>query len=1083
MKRFLLFMLTGCFVFSGIAAAAAYYIDYEKGDDNNSGTKEKPFKHHPWDINAGGKALSTKGINTYNFKKGVIYRGTLSAKESGEDGNPIRLTVDNGWGEGPAMMYGSERVTAVWKKTNDASIPAEGRANVWYVDLDKSYVPHMVYELKKDGAIKLDLARTPNWKVTNPDDPRSGWWEWNSVYYDEKTRTHTLKDPEHLKQKEADFWKGATVWSELWVGVAEKPAPILGYDPKAGALKANFNRDSDDGPHQNFRYYIEDHPSLLDSPNEFYYDKDKGRLYLWLEGNRNPNEAKIELAKQLFGVTIEKKRNIVIDGLSLSFYNRIDYVTNHKVHRGRYFCSAIQLKGSVQNIKILNCNLEYLPHGIIGFPFQKNDLLENIEISKNIIRHIEGQAIHINLSGYYYEKEFINLDELKARMRRVLVKGNNIFDAGFRNMSFYEEQGDGIGIYHGETVEVCDNIVDTVASQGIDVYNGLNYDKSKQEYPLIRSLIHDNVVTNSVLDTQDYGGIEAWHAGPCYIYNNISGNAVGYIYAKFKKDGLEEAYRSTSWATGIYMDGVYKAYVFNNIIWGNNGDAAKNAIYNSAGINEAMGFLKVVFNNTMYNLATGLHKDMPQSNRNYYLNNLYLDIAYKFIQHDIVQKKTIGYTTLAFAGNVFQGTPLNFALLGDEDDPPSETIEDWRKFLKSNKAMVSDSGVATKNLQVEDMKKHNFKPRKGSEVIDKAKKVFVPWSLYKVTGEWGFYKHLADPKRIIGESVDFNKEWKQRDMFLDIPQNDLSGINVTDTSFKKGILEDWVDGALEFNGLNRYCELKNSEALDMSTNNFLIEAVLNGKKGPVVSKVDGKNGYSLVLQEDGKLRLSVLSEGTETACESEKPANDGNWHHVIAQVDRSKGLEIFVDGKSATGKKSGEVKGNLANSGAFLVGKKGESYFSGMLDFLRISKGTLADAETTIEELYKWEFDGPFLKDFYGKPMQGKARDVGAVEYSETDGSSSALPNEAAAVSVVAPAVSSKTAVQTSVSLSTATKFFKCSYCSYGIIKGAVVKNGKCPDCKANLIEYHCDSCNITTKEAGKCPKCAKEMKKVLGWE
>lgn len=34
-----------------------------------------------------------------------------------------------------------------------------------------------------------------------------------------------------------------------------------------------------------------------------------------------------------------------------------------------------------------------------------------------------------------------------------------------------------------------------------------------------------------------------------------------------------------------------------------------------------------------------------------------------------------------------------------------------------------------------------------------------------------------------------------------------------------------------------------------------------------------------------------------------------------------------------------------------------------------------------IEELYQWEFDGPFLKDFHGRPVQGICRDAGAVEY------------------------------------------------------------------------------------------------------
>ena len=34
------------------------------------------------------------------------------------------------------------------------------------------------------------------------------------------------------------------------------------------------------------------------------------------------------------------------------------------------------------------------------------------------------------------------------------------------------------------------------------------------------------------------------------------------------------------------------------------------------------------------------------------------------------------------------------------------------------------------------------------------------------------------------------------------------------------------------------------------------------------------------------------------------------------------------------------------------------------MDFLRVSRGTLKEAETNIEELYDWEFNGPFLKDF-----------------------------------------------------------------------------------------------------------------------
>jgi hypothetical protein len=34
---------------------------------------------------------------------------------------------------------------------------------------------------------------------------------------------------------------------------------------------------------------------------------------------------------------------------------------------------------------------------------------------------------------------------------------------------------------------------------------------------------------------------------------------------------------------------------------------------------------------------------------------------------------------------------------------------------------------------------------------------------------------------------------------------------------------------------------------------------------------------------------------------------------------------------------------------------------------MRIARGTLADSKTAIQELYAWEFQGPFLHDFAGR--------------------------------------------------------------------------------------------------------------------
>jgi hypothetical protein len=41
-------------------------------------------------------------------------------------------------------------------------------------------------------------------------------------------------------------------------------------------------------------------------------------------------------------------------------------------------------------------------------------------------------------------------------------------------------------------------------------------------------------------------------------------------------------------------------------------------------------------------------------------------------------------------------------------------------------------------------------------------------------------------------------------------------------------------------------------------------------------------------------------------------------------------------------------------------------YLDGSLDFLSIAQGTLADADTMIEELYAWKFDGLQTRDLTG---------------------------------------------------------------------------------------------------------------------
>ena len=119
------------------------YIDFDAGDDTKDGTSQQTaWKHHPWDATATGVAKSCKGIHTYVFKGGVIYRGALVVSESGTPGNPIRLTSDPAWGKGEALFYGSTQIKGGWKKGSSEEAPEIPKPEmVWYIDVGKDYDP------------------------------------------------------------------------------------------------------------------------------------------------------------------------------------------------------------------------------------------------------------------------------------------------------------------------------------------------------------------------------------------------------------------------------------------------------------------------------------------------------------------------------------------------------------------------------------------------------------------------------------------------------------------------------------------------------------------------------------------------------------------------------------------------------------------------------------------------------------------------------------------------------------------------------------------------------------------------------
>jgi hypothetical protein len=1073
-----------------IDSSSVRYIDFSSGNDGNQGSKEKPWKHHPWDVNAKGNAAAASGVYTYYFKKGVVYEGELVA--DGVDGKeaPIVLTTDNTWGTGAAAISGGERITAVWKQCSADEFPEFDKKSVtsiWYCDWDKGYTPRALSEIKGNDAQRIHLARSPNFDPrihATSDDPRKYWWEMNNVatiiefeldstagfsvgdevsgngifkdqyeerlnikkgenvitgikgnritvaiYLDKKgefekgkeifsrngkskiknivtplgTCTLQINDKINFKKLSAR-WKNGTIWCESAWGpgpTGVSPGPIIGVNEDAGSIVV-YPQDSM-MPGKYCRYFIENIPDLLDAPGEFYFNAQRKKIFVRLWNDTDPNKTHVVAGKNMICLLIKNSQNIIVDNLTFRGINEvaIENPGNYTVSVIRNSC--ISLRGDISDIIVRNCTFQTVNCGLSAFPLDDNptgkDFITNITVDKNNFSNIGTCSIIISSGLGVLD---ITKKSALGHLRHITVTNNICHDTGFRKISSYARTLHNIQLNLVELSEIAYNKTYRTWGSGINIsgayYSGKNtqwFPATGRVTPVNRILVHHNYIEDAMLGMADYGGLETWLFGPAYVYCNMIYNSVGYKHQDFMKYAERNDFaRKSCYGPGIYADNAFKHYIFNNIVIGKNNDC-NSEIYNSIGIMEAAGFMNSIFNNTVYNYAQGLYRGIHDFNRSYYLNNLFHDIGFIFIEH-IPYPPEVEFSTIGYGWNVFHGNTKWFGVLGyawqiplykgGEASGLIANIDDWKKYIEKRQLLATQTGWTVDTPQVKDAKNHDFRPLPGSRCIDAAKKFFVPWQLYKVVGEYPFHQYMKDPNIVFSEHLNIDESCSgAATANKTMPRNNLQGYNFTPQSYIYGTLENWTKSALIFNGVDQYLAFTESDAMDAGEGNFIIEAVVKTDiGGPIAGKREPSQdgtGYMLGISPKGIAFLDLGMGGKTTSWHAAKTINDGKWHHLLVEIDRTgSSINFFIDGVASNDRANGALgRGSLKNGAAFLVGKNNNAFFKGALDFLRVSKGSLKDAETTIGELYSWQFDGPFLKDYYGK-SNGKARDVGAIE-------------------------------------------------------------------------------------------------------
>lgn len=999
------------------------YIDFGSGNDSNLGTsRERPWQRHPSDPQASGNSKAAAGRDfTYVLKRGVPYRGILRPG----DGDSVRLTTDPGWGQGEAMVYGSEVVgrwrrgaTDVTTKPDSLSrkIPEEDK--VWVSEVN--FLPRTLWAVARDGTIiRLKLARTPNWSEPDPNDVMSEWWAWENPEW-WKGEGHTLMvngkarhagiDRGRLRGS-AEEYVGATVWSE-WGIVMGSPYPskVEAFDARlrAVAFRGPWTWEKSEKIIKGNRYYLEDKPQFLDEPGEFWVERvgdgngeGKGRIYMRLPGDVSPELVTLEAGRYCTLIDMKRVEDVEIRGLTFRFTNvQWDYNSPSWAHPDLK-AAAIRLNGGARSVTIRDNLFEQVNMAARLNVGSTGDRIERVDCSENVIRDTDHGGV---LVASKFEGGKV------GRVGHVDFKKNQLERIGWRILS--GEHGHAVNLEFPETSEVASNQLRRVAGWGIAVFGGKPSGKNGEgiEVPLSRHLIHDNRVEDALCKSNDWGAIETWQGGPFYVFNNVVINPLGYKNWTLRPGDPTSI---GSFGHAYYLDGSFKNYLFNNIAEGRNNKLGTKSV-NSTAVQSIFSFDNTFFHNTFHRFAAMTRQQAPEAGRFRYLGNVMEDVSSMLFRHADPKEGTpdpnaahykqggkFAYDTLAYASNVM------FDIRGDwgvfeETGYVYKAMPQMVEALRRLRAYGSEVGIVAGRSSLRDPSKGDFSPAEGAESIGRGVKVFVPWGLSRVVGEWHFLRNEAEARKVLDEHWYMTGEYVNREEYKSIVRNDLELVGGGEASYTQGTLEDWIAGsAVELDGRGMYLKSTSGDAgggvgssLDMKDGNWLIEMVFRTKDeaGVLVSKMTDEAGYMLELV-GGVPKVTIRGGGNEYRTEGEVRIAGGQWRHLVVEVSRGAeragvngvgvgvGVRMYVDGEEIWSKSEGKMPlGVVGNRAEFCVGGgPGLDHLEASVDFLRVARGTLLEASTTIAELYRWQFDGPQFRDIEGRDRRSAGNAAGAV--------------------------------------------------------------------------------------------------------
>ncbi|CAH8281500.1 hypothetical protein EV196_104231 [Mariniflexile fucanivorans] len=571
MKRVSILLVVLTVFFSCVAQSNSIEIYVSQNAAKNSdGSKEKPFANLKAAI---AKATQLRANNdklniVINMLPGEYHLSeaiTIPASLSG-------LTI-KGTDASEVSIKGSVVLNPKWKKFNETIYETSVPENLNFDQLVINGVPQI-------------LARYPNY------DENGHYWQGYAADAISKERIAKWKHP-----------KGAffhALHKGRWGGYHFQ---ITGINEDGTAiLEGGHQNNRPSTPHEEYRM-VENVFEELDSPGEWFLDKENSKLYYWPTENVQLNNAKIEVSVlkdliQVVGTLENPVKNVTISNITFeqtqrTFMDKFEPLlrSDWNIYRG-----AVVFFEGTENCKVENSIFVHLGGNVI----MASKYNKGLEITGNHIHDNGASAVSfvgdpsaVRSPSFNYSQfvPFSEMDTLSGPKNELYPRACLVKDNLIHRIGRTEKQTAGVQISMAMDITVSHNSIYDVPRAGINIGDGT----------WGGHILEFNDVFNTVLETSDHGSFNSWGRDRFWLpKRDVMNKLTTEIPDMYKWDAVKTTIIRNNrfrcdhgWDVDL-DDGSSNYHIYNNLML-------------NSGLKFREGFKRVAENNIMVNNSLHPH--------------------------------------------------------------------------------------------------------------------------------------------------------------------------------------------------------------------------------------------------------------------------------------------------------------------------------------------------------------------------------------------------------------------------------------------------------------------------------------------